>query len=58
MGEFLFWTLVLGGTPLALAFIQQAVARSRDAVRALMIKREDPVRERRAGDSSLFWMHV
>jgi hypothetical protein len=37
MGEFLFWSLVLSGTPLALALLQRAVEWSRDAIRTRMV---------------------
>jgi hypothetical protein len=53
MGELLFWTWVVGGTPLALGLIQLAVEWSRDAFRARMI-----AGERRASDGSRLCMHV
>jgi hypothetical protein len=37
MDEFVLWTWVVGGTPLALALIQRAAEWSRDAARARMI---------------------
>jgi hypothetical protein len=58
MGEFLFWTWVVGGTPLALGLIQLAVQWSHDAFRARMIAGEPVAEERRASDGSRLCMHV
>jgi hypothetical protein len=55
MDDLLFWTWVVGGTPLALALMRQAAAWSRDTVRAAMIARRPAGGERPAGDSWLRW---
>jgi hypothetical protein len=53
MRDLLLWTCVVGRTPLALALIRQAVAWSRDAVRAGMMARGPAAGERQASDSWL-----
>jgi hypothetical protein len=58
MNEFVFWTRVMGGAPLALALISRAVERLRDAARSGMVARPSAAAERPASDSSLLWTHV
>ncbi len=58
MHDLVFWTWVVGGTPLALALIGRAVEWWRDAVRSGMLTRTHADRERSASDSSLLWTHV
>jgi hypothetical protein len=58
MGDLLFWTSVVGGTPLALALIQRALEWSLDAIRPRTIARASAAGKRPASDSGLWWMHV
>ena len=58
MNEFVFWTRVMGGAPLALALISRAVEWLRHAARSGMVARTPAARERPASDSSLLWTHV
>jgi hypothetical protein len=58
MDEFVLWTLVMGGTPLALVLIQRAAEWSLDLARATVTARGSVARERRASDSTLLWTHV
>ena len=58
MGNFVLWTCLAGGTPLALGLIQRAAEWSRDAVRARMIARGSAARERQVSGGSLLRMHA
>ena len=58
MRDLLLWTLVVGGTPLALALIQRAVEWSRDTFRARTIAGESAAGERPASDDSRLWIHA
>jgi hypothetical protein len=58
MHDLVFWTWVVGGTPLASVLIQRAAEWLRDAVRAGIIARGSATRERQASDRSLLWTHV
>jgi hypothetical protein len=58
MRDLVFWTWVVGGTPLALALISRAVEWLRDAARSGVVERIPAAGERPASDSSLLWTHV
>jgi hypothetical protein len=58
MRDLLFWTWVVGGAPLALALIRQAVEWLRDAARSGMVARTPAAGKRPANDRSLLWTHV
>jgi hypothetical protein len=58
MRDLVFWTWVVGGAPLALARISQAVEWLRDAARSGVVARTPAAGERPASDSSLLWTHV
>jgi hypothetical protein len=58
MNNFVFWTWMLCGAPLALALISRAVEWLRHAARSGMVARTPAARERPASDSSLLWTHV
>jgi hypothetical protein len=58
MNDFVFWTWVMGGAPLALALISRATEWLRDAARSGMVARTPAAGERPASDSSLLWTHV
>jgi hypothetical protein len=58
MDDLVLWTWVVGGTPLALALINQAGEWCRDAVRSGKHARTPAAGERPASDSSLLWPHV
>ena len=58
MRDLLFWTWVVGGAPLALALIRQAVEWLRDAVRSGTIARGSAAGKRSASDSRLPWAHA
>ena len=58
MGDFLLWTWVVGGTPLALVLTQRAVEWALSAVRARTIALGFAARERQASDRLLLWTHV
>jgi hypothetical protein len=58
MNDFVFWTWMLCGTPLALALISRAAEWLRDAARSGMVARTPAAGERPASDSSLLWTHV
>jgi hypothetical protein len=57
MRDLLFWSWVMGGTPLALALIQQAEYWWHDVMHAWTITRAPVAGERPAGDSGLQWTH-
>jgi|HubBroStandDraft_3_1064219.scaffolds.fasta_scaffold2213476_1 hypothetical protein len=58
MNNFVFWTWMLCGAPLALDLISRAVQWLRDAARSGMVARTPAAGERPASDSSLLWTHV
>jgi hypothetical protein len=57
MQDFVFWTGVMGGIPLAAALLRLALDWWSDPVRARSIAR-GPVAKRPASDSGQFWMDV
>jgi hypothetical protein len=57
MRDLVFWTLVMGGTPLALALIGRAAEWSLDAIYAGTIARRSVAGERPGSDSCLRWTH-
>jgi hypothetical protein len=58
MNDFVFWSWVMGGAPLALALISRAVEWLRHAARSGMVARTPAAGDRPASDSSLLWTHV
>ena len=58
MQDFVYWTGVMGGIPLAAALIRLALDWWSDPVRARSIARGPAAAERPASDSGQCWMNV
>jgi hypothetical protein len=56
MQDYVFWSGVMGGIPMAAALIQLALDRWSDTVRARSIARRPAAVQRPASDSGQYWM--
>jgi hypothetical protein len=58
MDELILWSCVVGGTPLALAFLGRAAGWTREAMRTRVTAREVADERRSMSDRSLHWTHA